>query len=238
MNTDSLAFATISWARNEQEATLLTTALTHLSELGHPLFITDAGSPVSYLQGLSKLPGSTILGPVRGVWQQAKSSLEAAAATGAEWIFYAEPDKAFFFAQHLSGMLQEITVDEQTGIIIAARSAVGFASFPAFQQMTETTINRCCAELIGSDFDYVYGPFLMRSSLVPYLNELPANIGWGWRPYAFLVAHRLGLKVRGFEGNFLCPEDQRQDDRSERVYRMRQLAQNMEGLALAEVATL
>jgi hypothetical protein len=191
MNTNSLAFATISWARDEQEATLLTTALTHLSAHGRPLFVTDAGSPGSYIQGLSQLPNSTILGPVRGVWPQAKSSLEAAAATGAEWIFYAEPDKAVFFAQYLSSMLQEISVNEQTGIVIAARSPKGFASFPVFQQMTETTINRCCAELIGADF-----------------------------------------------GNFLCPEDQRQDDRSERVYRMRQLAQNMEGLALAEMATL
>lgn len=234
MDIKTIAIATITWARNQQEGALLTSALTALAQLQIPLYITDAGSEPAFVQYLHNLPNSTVLGPEKGVWPQAKMSLQAAAAAGAEWIFYTEPDKLEFFAQHLGRMLQQIVPDKTTGLYLASRSARGFASFPHFQQMTETTINRCCAELIGKQGDYVYGPFLLYRHLLSYLNAIPDTLAWGWRPYTFLMAHRLGYRIGSFEGDFLCPEDQRQDDRTERIYRMKQLAQNMEGLALAD----
>jgi hypothetical protein len=60
-------------------------------------------------------------------------------------------------------MLEEIIVDETTGVVIASRSSNSFATFPSFQQMTETTINNCCKEAIGKQIDYCYGPFLFNS---------------------------------------------------------------------------
>lgn len=238
MNTQSLAIATISWARDAHEATVLTSSLTQLSTFGLPLFITDASSDVAYVAGLQGLPNAMVMGPVKGLWLQTKSSIDAAAATGAEWIFYAEPDKLHFFTQHLRQMLAQIEVDDRNGIYLASRSAAAFATFPAFQQMTETTINRCCAELMGKELDYIYGPFLMNAKLVPYLQSMPDGLGWGWRPYTFMLAHRLGLSIEGFSGDFYCPEDQRQDDQTERIYRMKQMAQNMEGLAAGSSAVV
>ena len=44
---------------------------------------------------------------------------------------------------------------DETGVLLAARSEKGFNTFPAFQRMSETTINNCCAELTGFPLDYV-----------------------------------------------------------------------------------
>jgi hypothetical protein len=151
---------------------------------------------------------------------------------------YTEPDKLDFFRQFLPDMLSQAGNDEQTGVLLASRSDTGFATFPSFQRMTETTINNCCEEITGKAFDYTYGPFLLNRQLVPYLNLIQEDIGWGWRPFAFGLAHRLGLRVESFAGNFTCPPDQRQDDSKERIYRMRQLTQNIQGLVMSANVSL
>lgn len=127
----------------------------------------------------------------------------------------------------------EKSLESNTGVVIASRSSKGFATFPSFQQMTETTINRCCTEIIGKEMDYCYGPFLLNAQLIPYLTKLDADCGWGWRPFLFAVAHRLGYNIEFHEDDFNCPPDQRDDDATEKIYRMKQLTQNIEGLVKA-----
>jgi len=239
MNRDQVSIATITWARDEQEETLLRNSLQHLATLGIPVFITDGGSGDGFLDFLRGFPYFTLFNATqKGVWMQAKNSLAQAYQSGSPFIFYTEPDKLDFFAHALPQMLENILVNEQSGIMLAARSADGFATFPAFQQMTETTINNCCAEVTGKFLDYTYGPFLMNRQLVPYLNVLEPNIGWGWRPYAFGIASRLGYNAEAFTGNFYCPPEQQQDSPAERIYRMRQLSQNIEGITLSATADL
>lgn len=238
MEKSEVAIATISWARNDQEEALLRSSLEQLATLDVPIFITDGGSGDSFLQFLRSHSNFTLLEPAKGLWPQTKSSLLGAYESGAKSIFYTEPDKAGFFTHYLSNFIHEASVDENTGVVLAARSLRGFGSFPQFQQMTETTINNCCEEIIGEAFDYVYGPFLLNSKLVPYLKDLAPHIGWGWRPYTFNIAKRLGFRVTAISDDYLCPPDQRQDDPAERLYRMRQLIQNIEGLTLSTSATL
>ena len=238
MNKSEVAIATMSWARNEQEEALLRQSLEQLAQLDVPVFITDGGSGESFLEFLRSYPHFTLLEPAKGAWMQTRSSLLAAYHSGTKAIFYTEPDKASFFTHHLSDFMHEASFDENTGVVLAARSLRGFGSFPQFQQMTETTINNCCEEIIGEAFDYVYGPFLLNCKLIPYLKDLTPNIGWGWRPYTFNIAKRLGFSVNAISGDYLCPPDQLQDDPAERLYRMRQLSQNIEGLTLSTSATL
>jgi hypothetical protein len=92
--------------------------------------------------------------------------------------------------------------------------------------------------VIGKKFDYTYGPFLLNSRLVPYLDHIKEDIGWGWRPYLFSVADRLGLEVAATTQNFQCPPDQQEDDAKERIYRMRQLEQNIRGIVLSTTINL
>ncbi|MBD0377991.1 MAG: hypothetical protein ICV51_20475 [Flavisolibacter sp.] len=234
MNKKEASIATITWARNEAEENLLRASMQQLAALEIPVFITDGGSKPAFLDFIRRFPHfSLVFASTKGLWAQAKSSLLAAYRTGAPFIFYTEPDKYDFFCQGLPQMLAEITTDAQSGIILASRSVIGFTTFPSFQQMTETTINNCCAEVIGQQLDYTYGPFLLNSQLIPYLNQLQEEIGWGWRPYAFVMAHRLGYGLASFRGDFSCPPDQRSDNQKERLYRMRQLSQNIEGIVMA-----
>lgn len=236
MNKD-VAIATISWARNREEEEQLRGSLQQLAALEVPVFITDGGSSADFQHFLRSLPQFTVF-TAKGLWSQAKSSLEGAARSGARSILYTEPDKMEFFSTHLLQLLQKKSLDKDDGVVLASRSANGFATFPAFQQMTETTINNCCRETIGKEVDYCYGPFLFNTRLVAHLDALPENCGWGWRPFLFVMAHRLGLTVDAFTGDFTCPPEQRTDDAGERTYRMKQLAQNIEGVVLATSASL
>lgn len=232
MSKNDVSIATIAWARNEDEEKELRNSLMALSLLGLPVYITDGGSSASFVDFLKNLPGFTVLS-AKGLWTQAKTSLAEAAKKGAKQILYTEPDKLRFFTEHLRKLLATVDEKEEAGVILASRNAAGFATFPVFQQTTETCINNCCKEVIGIDTDYCYGPFLFNATLLPHLEHLPENIGWGWRPFLFAVAHRLGHSVDVFAEGFECPPQQRIDDANERLYRMKQLAQNIEGLLLA-----
>jgi hypothetical protein len=239
MNKSDVSIATISWARNEAEENLLKRSLEKLAMLQIPVFITDGGSPASFLSFLQSFPHFTVVETdKKGVFAQAKNSVQAAYAAGTPFIFYTEPDKENFFQNGLPQLLQAVTSTDALGVYLASRSAEGFASFPAFQQMTETTINQCCAEITGQQLDYTYGPFLLNRKTVPYLQQVKDDIGWGWRPFVFVVAHRLGLRLETMAKNFYCPADQQQDDATERLYRMKQLEENIRGIVQAAKLSL
>ena len=239
MNTNNLSIATITWARNVDEETLLRESLQHLSALQIPVFVTDGGSHNSFTDFVESLPNCTLVkAEGKGLWPQAKSSLQAAYDSGSSFILYTEPDKKNFFEQSLPGFLTEAAEDDDTGIVLASRSAIAFETFPPFQRTTETAINFCCAEITCQSLDYTYGPFLLNRKLVPNLQQVKKDIGWGWRPYAFCIAHRLGYRLNQLTGNFECPAGQREDDATERLYRMKQLSQNIDGIVLAAGAKL
>jgi len=237
MKSSDVCIATVSWARNPEEEKILRASLEQLALLALPVYITDGGSSESFLRFLKGLPRFRIL-QAKGLWPQARTSIREAQRDGAEFIFYTEPDKQEFFSYHLQKMLETVTTEEKTGVVLASRSAKGLDSFPLFQQMTETTINRCCAEIIGKEVDYCYGPFLFNSQLLPFLQALTDHSGWGWRPFVFAIAHRLGLSVESYQGDFTCPSDQRQDNAQERIYRMKQLTQNINGIIEAAAINL
>lgn len=232
MSNHKVVIATMTWARNQQEEKTLMQSLEKLASLNLPVFVTDGGSSQQFLSFLKKFPQFTLLEPAPGLWSQTYASLHAAYQSNSEFICYTEPDKFNFFAGNLINFISqtEKKITQNLGILLASRSKKGFETFPVFQQMTETTINNCCAEIIGYKTDYVYGPFLLHRSVVPCLQELPSNIGWGWRPYAFNITKRSGLKVESIEGEFACPADQREENAAERIYRIKQMNQNLEGL--------
>jgi len=238
MNKNHLSISTISWARNEGEENLLKKSLQILAGLHLPVFITDGGSSQSFLDFLNSFTNFTISkAPAKGVWAQAKSSLEAAYQSGSDFVFYTEPDKFDFF-HRLPAILDKVNLAPQSGIVMMSRSPSAFSSFPAFQQMTETTINNCCAEVISDPVDYTYGPFIVNRKIVPYLISIKEELDWGWRPYAFSIARRLGYIVEAIEGDFNCPPDQQSDTPEERLYRMRQLQQNIHGIVLSKTVEL
>ena len=239
MEIRDVSVATITWARDSQEEATLRRSLEILSQLNIPVYITDAGSQESFLDFLRSIPHFHLQEPPKkGVWLQTHSSLLAAYEGGTPFVFYTEPDKADFFAQALPDFFRDIPANQKLGVWLASRSAQGFATFPAFQQMTETAINQCGVEIIGQSIDYVYGPFLLNRKLIPSLQKIEPTLGWGWRPFTFHLAKRLGYRVGATVGDFECPLEQREDTPNERIYRMRQLTQNIEGLTLSTTVSL
>lgn len=239
MNRSDICVATITLVRDDEEEQLLRQALTALAQYDLKVYITDGGSPAHFTDFLKSFPNFILTGTdAKGLFAQVTSSMSAAHAAGTPFILYAEPDKKYFFEQGLSHFLDRAQGGGQTGVVLASRADAGFASYPLFQQMTETTINNCCAELTGQPLDYTYGPFLFSRQLVPYLEKVTQDIGWGWRPYVFGIAHRLGLTLAELRGEYHCPPSQQQDSSAERLYRMRQLEQNIRGIVLAAGAAL
>jgi hypothetical protein len=236
MDKTHLAIATITLARKAEEQSLLLSGLRALAASSLPVFVTDGGSDPGFLQQARAVEGVTFCDPARALWPQTRRSLQAAHRAGARWILYTEPDKLDFFRENLAAFIGSIRVDERSGVVLVSRDAQKQASFPAFQQYTESVINRCCAELTGRSLDYSYGPFLLASSIVPRIVPPNEDIGWGWRPFTFGIAHRLGLRIEQVLAASPCPADQRAD--VERVYRMQQLAQSVEGLVLSTKVSL
>lgn len=232
MDSREFAVATMTWARDAAEERLLRESLPLLSNLGVPVFVNDGGSGaglLEFIRGLANFRLTEACAP--GVWRQARASIEAAAeVSSVKFVLYTEPDKRDFFREGLRGFVAAAEACEDVGVVLASRSAESFATFPEFQRHTETAINRCCAEVLGVEADFTYGPFFLNRALVPRLNGAPDSIGWGWRPYAFGTARRLGYRISYVEAHLPCPPEQREDDAQERLYRIRQLGQNIEGL--------
>ena len=212
-------------ARDATEALELRAALDALEHAALPVFVTDGGSTAAFADELEARYRFFRCEARRGLWPQIRESLRAAAASGARFILYTEPDKRDFFLDDVRVFIEEAS--DASGIILASRSPETYATFPSFQQYTESVINRCCGELLGQELDYSYGPFLLRTSLLQHLN-CPDDIGWGWRQYAFAVTQRLGLRIDAVPRGHACPESQRHD--SAPAYRMKQMVESVRGL--------
>jgi hypothetical protein len=239
MDCDEVAVATMTWARDAAEERRLRESLPLLAGLGVPVFVTDGGSGEEFARFLRSLPNFEMCDPgERGPWAQAGRSLRAAQASGRRFILYTESDKAEFFRAGLREFVSEAPAGDDVGVVLASRSAESFETFPEFQRMTEGAINRCCAEVVGRPFDFSYGPFLLNRELVHGLEAAPPDLGWGWRTYAFGLARRLGYRVESVSKDLPCPAGQREDDPRERLYRMRQLSQGVQGLVESAAADL
>jgi hypothetical protein len=229
-----LCVSTVTWARDEGEQQLLRRSLLLLAEAGLTIVVADRGSGSGFSAFLASHPQFRVARPYGpSLVGQVQASLTEAAATGAEFILYTESDKASFFKDGLDPFLRAATLRPGTGAVLAARSEATFATFPPLQRFTERTINDLCAQFIGKPGDYSYGPFLLNRDLVPRLADIPPEAGWGWRHFMFGSAARLGYTVDQIVGEHPCPPDQQHEDESERLHRLRQLSQNIQGLVLS-----
>lgn len=231
----AVAMATITLARTEEESEMLRASLAVLARSRLPVFIADGGSLASLTDYLRNVESFHLLPqPYKGVQAQGWASVQTAFAENFEWVIYTEPDKKDFFDKHLRTLVQQARAANDPGLILAARNAEAFQTFAAFQQTTETCINDCCAEALCTKTDYCYGPFALHREAWEKLSPPVEDLGWGWRPYVFGGVRHNGFAASVFEGDFGCPPDQRSDDATERLYRMKQLEQNIRGLLAAE----
>jgi hypothetical protein len=228
-----ICIATVTWARDDPERQLLRESLLRLADLGLPIAVADRNSGGGFSEFLASRPQFRVVSPRHAsLIGQIQASLDEAARANPDFILYTESDKARFFENGLGDFLRRADLDDRNGAVLAARSEASFATFPVLQQFTERTINELCREFIGTPGDYSYGPFLLHRALVPRLAAIPPDAGWGWRHFVFATAARAGYKIHHVVGDYPCPPDQREENDAERLHRLRQLQQNVQGLLL------
>jgi len=229
-----IAIATVTLCRDAAEEARLREALVALTDLGLPVAVSDGGSGEAFTTLLANLAGVMTAEPLGPhLVGQVQASLSRARQCGARSILYVESDKRTFFEKELTPFLQGAASCDDAAIVVAGRSAGSFETFPPLQRLTEQAINALCGEMIGVQGDYSYGPFLMARELADRIASVPAEIGWGWRPFLFVTAHLEGRRVAHVTRDFCCPDDQRDESPSEKLHRLRQLAQNVNGVTLA-----
>lgn len=223
--------ATITLVREPREAALLRRSMEALGRVGYAVTVCDGGSGPGFVEFLRGLPGvSVTTSAERGLVGQIRGALAAARELNPAFVLYTESDKLQFFEWHLRRFIARAPLDTEPGAVLAARSPAALATFPPMQRRTEAAINTLCGEFLCAEGDYSFGPFLLRSDVAGYLDRMDGDLGWGWRHFAFAVVHRLRLPLIHVVDDFDCPEDQRHEDEAERLHRVRQLGQNVNGL--------
>lgn len=231
MDLRTVAVATITWARDDDEEALLRRALRRLSKTSLPIFVADRGTRQTFTDFLASVPNIHTVASDRGdLVGQVTAAFAACATTDARFFLYTEPDKEGFFGDSLGDFVERAPDDAAIGAVLAARTPAAFATYPPMQQYTETVANELCARFLGVSGDYFYGPFLVRRTLAALDHPGCRSLGWGWRPYVFRLAHERSLRVAHLEGDFSCPVEQRHETAEDRRHRLKQLQQNIEGM--------
>ena len=230
MNLSDIAVATITRVRGRDDERTVRQSLSTLVATGMPVAASDGGSPKRFVHWLQHLPNVTLAKRGNSLVHQVRASVAAALKTGRPFILYTEPDKREFFAGGLADFVERASIAGSLGIQLAARSKSALTTFPRFQRLAEASASELCRRMIGADTDYFYGPFLVRRDLARLVFGGSDDLGWGWRPFLFVTARRLGHRVVGIPGDYRCPHDQRGEHDRDKEHRLRQFSDNVRGL--------
>jgi hypothetical protein len=234
MELNRLVVATITRARDAGEERLVARTLSGLAALGLPIVASDGGSSEAFIRELSQIPGLSLAPSEHpGMTGQVKAAVRLARACGRPWVLYLESDKELFVRHWLRDFVTSAAHADEADVILASRSHDAFETFPPFQRRTESAFNGVTSEVIGVEADYLYGPFLMRQLAAVQVDAVAPELGWGWRPFLFALAGRRAGGLRIVNGDYVCPPEQRHEDDGERLHRLRQFAQNVDGLTRA-----
>ena len=233
MHLDQVALVTITLARTPQEERALIKSLQLLQTHRLPVIAADGGSSEHFVRILHKL-GFTVIAPKkRGLVYQVQAALALALRNKQTTaILYTEPDKYPFFGAPFSKFLKSARASEKFGVAIAARDTKSFRTFPKGQQWTESFMNQAARLAFGGPLrDYCYGPLLLSRRAAEIALESPPNLGWGWRFWTMARAHLEHLNLQVIRLNVPCPKEQRcEDSPGDRLYRLKQLRQNLEAI--------
>lgn len=229
IDPNDIVIATITLARTPSEEKLLRTSLTRLVSLGMPVLAVDGGSPGTFVSFLKEVRIKVVPIKTRGLVPQVEGSIGSAGKRGNRYILYTEPDKEQFFAGAIVDFIRSIKPSKRMGVALAARDPKAFRTFPSAQRKAESFINEVAAEVFGIAGDYCYGPLLFPSTLSAEIHNLPVDLGWGWRFHLFRRVHELGLEMQHISLPVSCPKEQQVESTKDRIYRYRQLRQNLEG---------
>jgi hypothetical protein len=234
MQVKDVGVVTITLVRNTNERRTLLNALNVLRECKLPVVAAHGGEAKKFVQALRQFGFQVEIPDQKGLVRQVKAGLRAALkAWPARAILYTEPDKYPFFGKKLTHFISSATGAD---VMIAGRDEGSFRTFPGGQQWTEAFTNEAARLVLGNEGDYCYGPLLLSRKAAEIALDAPENLGWGWRFWLMARIKSEGRKLQIVTMNFPCPKEQRGEDRrADRMYRLKQMRQNLEGMELGSV---
>lgn len=232
MELNELVVVTMTRIQSAEDAAILIDSLQALAAHNVPLIVAHSGDSPAFLADLRALPNTRVLSISEdGLYAQMRAAFAEAYASRKPYILYTEPDKKGFFQDLLATFLGQ--VPPQVGVAVASRNDEALRTFPRFQQYTESTASKLAYELTGYDGDAIYGPLLFSRDFCQYLDRLPAAIGWGWRLFLITLCARLKAPLVYIPLAGVCPRHQQAEDQpADRIYRIRQLDANIQGMLL------
>ncbi|MGZ8939254.1 MAG: hypothetical protein ACXW32_08595 [Limisphaerales bacterium] len=231
MRLTKVGVVTITLARNVAEERTLSSALAVLRDCELPVIAAHGGGGAKFVHTVQGLGFEVVVPKERGLVKQVKAGLAAALKMWpTKAILYTEPDKYPFFRDPLTRFVDAV---RQADVAIAARDARSFRTFSKGQQWTEAFTNEAAEISFGLKADYCYGPLLLSRRAAEMALEAPDELGWGWRFWLMARVKREGMKLKAVTLNLPCPKEQRGEDRrADRIYRLKQLRQNLTGMEL------
>ncbi len=245
MSYERLVFSTVTLAKTREEEETIVRGIEMLSSKNIPsLIIVDGGSSSDFIARLGAIPRTSLVQKGGGLFVQTKEALNKASGESSPYIFYAESNKEQFFKTSLDEFVQKafehMERDPNCGIVLPSRTSGSFATFPSFQREEELSLNRLLKELMGraGDEDFAYGPRIILRDLIPYLNRASKEIGWGWMSYLLIIVNRLGKSIYTIPLELPCPEKERGETRADKLYRLEQFRNHIDGINEALIVSL
>jgi hypothetical protein len=230
----SLAIATNTWIRTDEERQIVLDTLQALGKLEVPIIIADKSSledkeRIKSLRNVSLFEAGSLT-------QQVLLAQRESAKT-ADYIFYLQSDKQDFAENTVPLMIEEYGKLLTKGMFIPVRTKESVQTYPAFQKSAEVFLNMFISDYIGTENDYFAGPKIYPSTLVSYLDQLKGEIGWGIEAYYYVLAKRLNMPFNFFECSINAPKDI-DDERKTRNYRLEITKWQLDGFLQAQEVTL
>jgi hypothetical protein len=230
----SLAIATNTWIRTNEERHLVLNTLEALNELGVPIIIVDRSS-LEDKERIKRLRNVSIFESSSLTQQVLLAQRESAKV--ADFIFYLQSDKQDFAENTAYLMVEEYKKLSTKGMFIPVRTKESRQSYPAFQRSQEEFLNIFISDYIGIENDYFAGPKIYPSTLVNYLSQLKGKIGWGMESFYYVLAKRLNMSFDFFECNIKAPKDV-DNERETHNYRLEITKWQLDGFLQAQEVIL
>lgn len=236
MKKDLICFATVTLARSRSEEKIILKSLRALSQTDLPMVVVDGGSSKNFISDLKSIPRINIKRETKGnLFTQVRQALKEASIRY-PFVFYSESNKFEFLSKKSKDFLRDARVliqsDQNLGMILASRSKKSTTTFPKFQRLEESLINKLLCHLLKkkSIVDFTYGPRIINASLIRYLEDISLDLGWGWMSFLLFAAKAENKKIYSTTLEALCPKNERMETKVDTKFRLKQFQDHLSAI--------
>jgi hypothetical protein len=202
----SVAIATVSWIRNDEERDVVLETFSNLSQLNLPIITVDSGSSEEDQKKIASIKNVLFFKSKEGITKRLVFSQQEA-AKHADYIFYLQSDKKDFAKNDVPKMIDYYVKQQEKGLLIPSRTKESFATYPSYQQKHEEFLNWFIGDYVKIEEDYYAGPKIYPATVTKYLHEIKGEQWWGIEAFIYVLAKKLNLPFAFFEVFINSPKD-------------------------------